>query len=86
MKVPGLGLSVVLNPESIFPKHLKALVAYSVYVEGHVNGRVPQGRPANTKFLTKSLAEENPELASGVPKGGKLRPWLVTWYSSRVKL
>ena len=36
----------------------KALVVYPVSVEGHVNGRVSQGRPVNAKSLTESLAEE----------------------------
>lgn len=52
----------------------KALVVYSVSVEGLVNGRVSQGRLVNAKSLTESLAEENLELVSSVSKGAKFRP------------
>ena len=47
-----------------------------VYVEGHLNGSVSGLTLVNTKSLTE-LAEENPELASGVLKGGRFRPWWV---------
>ena len=53
----------------------KAFVVHSVSVEGHLNGSV--SGLVNTKSLTE-LAEENPELASGVLKGGRFRPWWVT--------
>ena len=55
----------------------KVFVVHSVSVEGHVNSGVSQGRPVNAKSLTESLAEENPELGSGVPKGDCARNLVV---------